>query len=192
MARVTTEAKEETRRRLLHAAGRGFRMHGYGGLGVDTIAEDAGVTSGAFYTHFRSKAAIFRATLGEGLGQLRTGLGIFQRRYGARWLRRFATWYLSAERRTDLAGSCALPSLTLEAARSDDATRKEYDDELRAIAQELRNGLHGERKDDRALAILALLCGGMSMAHAIRDPKLGARISRAVVDAATAIARPLR
>lgn len=187
MPRASAEAKNETRQRLLLAAGQGFRTHGYGGVGVDGVAKDAGVTSGAFYAHFGSKAAIFREALAEGLRQLRDGIGIFRRRHGPHWLRRFATWYLSAERRANLAGSCALPTLSLEAARADDATRHAYDEHLRAVLKELQAGLGGTRREDHALAILALLCGGMSMAHAVHDPRLGARIAHAVIDAITTL-----
>lgn len=162
-------------------------MHGYGGVGVDAVAKEAGVTSGAFYGHFGSKAAIFRAALVRGLDELRAGVGEFQRRNGPQWLRRFATWYLSAERRTDLAGSCALPTLTLEAARSDEETRIAYDARLRAVLAEVEAGLSGRHKRADAIVILALLSGGMSMAHAVYDPRLSARIARAVADAVGSI-----
>lgn len=92
-------------------------------------------------------------------------------------------WYMNPERRADLAGSCALAALTLEAARADDSTRKAYDQQLRAIVSELQAGLDGKRREERALAILALLGGGLSMAHAVHDQELGARIARSVVEA---------
>jgi TetR/AcrR family transcriptional repressor of nem operon len=51
---------------MIAAASRGFRSNGYAGIGVDGLAKAAGVTSGAFYSHFGSKDAAFdiaRATL---------------------------------------------------------------------------------------------------------------------------------
>ena len=41
--------KQEARTKILDAAGRGFRRLGFGGIGVDGLAKEAGVTSGAFY-----------------------------------------------------------------------------------------------------------------------------------------------
>lgn len=186
MGRASASAKEKTRERLLAAAGRGFRARGFGGVGVDTVAHDAGVTSGAFYAHFGSKAEIFRAALVKGLDELKFGLGVSRRKFGPGWLRRFAPWYLGAQRRADLAESCALATLTLEAARADEATRELYDERLKSIAKELQAGLAGRREAD-AWAILALLNGGLSMAHAVRDPKLGARIAKAVAAAIVAL-----
>jgi TetR/AcrR family transcriptional repressor of nem operon len=44
--RYGPDHKEEARSRILHAAGRGFRRLGFGGVGVDGLAKEAGVTSG--------------------------------------------------------------------------------------------------------------------------------------------------
>jgi len=57
--RYKADQKEETRRKMLEAAGRGFRSHGYSGIGVDGLAKAADVTSGAFYSHFGSSTYIF-------------------------------------------------------------------------------------------------------------------------------------
>ena len=51
----------DARERLVEAAGRGFRTGGFGGAGVDALAKGAGLTSGAFYAHFDSKAEAFRS-----------------------------------------------------------------------------------------------------------------------------------
>jgi AcrR family transcriptional regulator len=188
MPRSTATAAEETRRRLLGAAARGFRISGYGGLGVDTVAKDAGVTSGAFYAHFGSKADAFRETLRAGLGELRNGIATW-REQGPGWLRRFAMWYLGPQRRADLSLSCALPTLSLEAARADDATRAQY----AALLQEIAATLAGDESlaaQEPALAVLALLSGGMIMAHAVGDSRLGARIARAVANAVEKVGMP--
>jgi len=68
------DRKEESRARILASAGRGFRSRGYGGLGVDGLAKEAGVTSGAFYAHFTSKAAAFREAVAAGMQDLRLAI----------------------------------------------------------------------------------------------------------------------
>jgi AcrR family transcriptional regulator len=183
VAKVSAHEREATHARLLKAAGRAFRLYGYGGAGVDAVAKEAGVTSGAFYAHFGSKLDLFRSALAAGLAELHAGIELARRRHGARWLQRFAGWYLGAERRRDLAGSCALPSLSLEAARSDEATRAAYTAELRALIASVQAGLAGPRREGDAIAVLALLCGGMVMAHAVDDERLAARIAKGVSDA---------
>src|SRR4051812_26363447 len=53
------------RRLLLDAAGRVFRDLGYTGASLDAIAEAAGFTKGAVYSHFTSKADLFLKLLEE-------------------------------------------------------------------------------------------------------------------------------
>lgn len=49
---------EETRERLLDAAARVFEIKGYEGATVAQIAKEAGVSSGAIYAHYSSKAEL--------------------------------------------------------------------------------------------------------------------------------------
>jgi AcrR family transcriptional regulator len=56
---VRKERQEQTRRRLLAAAGRVFARHGYDGASVPAIAEEAGVSTGAIYSNFSGKEELF-------------------------------------------------------------------------------------------------------------------------------------
>ncbi len=69
----------DARTRLVEAAGRGFRTGGFGGTGVDALAKGAGLTSGAFYAHFDSKAEAFRLVVSDGLATLRNGIAALAR-----------------------------------------------------------------------------------------------------------------
>jgi AcrR family transcriptional regulator len=172
--------KEESRARMLAGAGRGFRTHGFGGVGVDGLAKEAGVTSGAFYAHFASKAAAFREAVRAGMADLAAGVAGFRAAGGA-WVPRFVEFYLGERRRCDLAESCALQSLTNEVARSDEATRKAYQAELEVVIGDLAAGLDGAAPDrTRAIALLALLSGGVSMARAVADPAVAEEIVLAI------------
>src|SRR2546427_4760306 len=61
---ATTKAgskKEETRERILRAAARAIRKHGYEGVGVADVMKEAGLTHGGFYAHFKSRDALLAA-----------------------------------------------------------------------------------------------------------------------------------
>lgn len=58
MSTKRQQQKEETARRIFHAAIALFREHGYAGTTVDQIAQAAGVAKGTFFTHFASKDAL--------------------------------------------------------------------------------------------------------------------------------------
>ena len=61
MARRTKEEALETREQLLDAAERVFLERGVGHASLAEVADAAGVTRGAIYHHFDSKAALFEA-----------------------------------------------------------------------------------------------------------------------------------
>lgn len=71
------EQKDRTRRRLLEVAASLFAKKGYSATGLDEIAEEAGLTKGAVYSNFTSKADLALAVLDE-LG-LSPKLDIFSR-----------------------------------------------------------------------------------------------------------------
>lgn len=63
MGRTAGVAPEETRARLLDAAARVFARRGYDGAGVAELSSEAGLSTGAIYATFGSKAGLFAATL---------------------------------------------------------------------------------------------------------------------------------
>ncbi len=63
MGRIAGVTPEETRERLLDAAARVFELKGYEGATIAQIAREAGLTSGAIYAHYASKAELLADAL---------------------------------------------------------------------------------------------------------------------------------
>lgn len=63
MGRIAGVSAEETRERLRDAAARVFAEQGYEGARVSVIAREAGLTTGAIYAHYRSKAELLADAL---------------------------------------------------------------------------------------------------------------------------------
>src|SRR5215472_3243388 len=59
--------KEATRRHILDVASAQFRENGVAAVGLAGIMAEAGLTNGAFYTHFESKEDLVRAVLLDAL-----------------------------------------------------------------------------------------------------------------------------
>lgn len=57
------QRSEETKARILEAAVKQFSVNGYNKASVDSICEQAGVSKGAFYHHFKTKQDVFLALL---------------------------------------------------------------------------------------------------------------------------------
>jgi TetR/AcrR family transcriptional regulator, transcriptional repressor for nem operon len=189
--RYAPEHKQRTRSRIVDAAGRAFRLKGFSGVGVDGLMEAAELTSGGFYGHFSSKRALFREVVTAGLCRLRARIQEFQSKEPTGWLEALATYYLGQTHRRNVAGGCALPSLSAEVARADPETRGAYEAELlqaaRAIAADPAFG-RAEDRMQRAWAVLALLAGGVTLARAVSDEAVAEEISAAARAAVLAVA----
>ena len=59
--------KDATRQRIIDVASRQFRENGVAAVGLAGIMTEAGLTNGAFYTHFESKEDLVRAVLLDAL-----------------------------------------------------------------------------------------------------------------------------
>jgi AcrR family transcriptional regulator len=194
--RYSAEHKQETRTRVVAAAGQVFRREGYGGAGIDALTKAAGVTNGAFYGHFKSKGEAFRTAVVEGLEELRQGISALKESQPKDWLKAFASYYLGYKRTCDLGDSCALPSLSPDVMRADDETRDVYTAELRKLITDVAAGLPESANsaettaEDRAIFLLATLSGGVTLARAVSDPALSERIAEIIERAALAIGVP--
>ena len=164
------EQKEQTRRRIVDAAGRGFRKGGFVGLGVDGLAKEAGVTSGAFYVHFGSKTDAFREAVHQGMQELKQGVLAFQAEHGKAWWPKFVQFYLGFKRTCELSESCTLQSLSPEVGRADDISRDVFEAGLRDVAEAMVNGPRSPqapRDLDAACVAMASLIGAVTLGRAV-------------------------
>jgi TetR/AcrR family transcriptional repressor of nem operon len=184
--RYSAEHAETTRARMLDACERAFREHGYGGIGVEGLSRAAGVTTGAFYNHFGSKAGAFAAVVAAGVARFGAGLDHSQRNYGPAWMSAVATYYLGEAHRRDVAGGCALPSLSIDVSRADAETRAAFESELAQAATLLAATLPNGPDRAAAWPFLAQLVGGVVLSRAVQDEALAREIADSVKAAATA------
>lgn len=169
--RQRAEQKRESRERLLAAAGRSFRRSGYGGIGVDGLAKAAGLTSGAFYVHFKSKDAAFAEVAVTGLDRLHDAVADHQTRHGTLWLDRFIDAYLGVDLRGEMEEACGLYSLSPDVMRADEGLRGDYEAALLRVVRKVAEGLNpalGEaQRMGKASSLLALLSGGATMVRSM-------------------------
>ncbi|MBK8971696.1 MAG: TetR/AcrR family transcriptional regulator [Hahellaceae bacterium] len=188
--------KEETRRKVTESVSRGFRKHGYAGIGIDKLAKDAGVTSGAFYAHFGSKNGAFEVALNLGLDEVIEAIPRFQHESGAAWVQAFVDYYLGQPHIKDLECGCAMASLTPEVVRSDAEFHAIYETKMVRIAGLIAQGLleatDTQNARGRAWALLSLLTGGLNMVRAMNSPEAADELIEALKPTALAVAGPAR
>jgi TetR/AcrR family transcriptional repressor of nem operon len=178
--------KDTSRRRIMDVAVERFRTDGIAGSGLATIMKDAGLTNGAFYPHFASKADLVRETLSDALSKQAVWLRDVLDKGG---LDRVIDIYLSPEHRDNPGLGCASAALLPELARQPIETRGVYAQQSRTLVLLLAEALSAdvEAKEDVACAIFATLIGTLQLARAA-DKEMSDRILRAGKDAIRVLA----
>jgi TetR/AcrR family transcriptional repressor of nem operon len=181
--------KETTRRHILDVASAQFRESGVAAVGLAGIMAEAGLTNGAFYTHFGSKEDLVRAVLLDSLtrreekhrANLQNSIG----------LEAVIRDYLSARHRDGAGTGCPTAALVAEIARHPKQTRDAFtgkiSDIIALMAGQLREGTPEERRRN-AVAIHSTMVGALQLARAVSDRKLSDEILENAVDAALKLA----
>ncbi|MEE6168239.1 MULTISPECIES: TetR/AcrR family transcriptional regulator [unclassified Mycolicibacterium] len=183
------ESKRESQERILDAAARRLREEGLNGAGIAAVMRDAGLTHGAFYSHFSTKDELASAAFGHAIGTGRPHW--IKASHGESWRARLTTLakrYLTPAHRDDLATSCAFAALGSEAARGSEEFRGSYERELRTSLAAICGDDADDQRFDEAIALMALCVGGMTLSRAVADPQFSARILRSAQAAAAKIA----
>ncbi len=172
--------KQAARQRLLDTAARVVKKEGFAATGLADLMAAAGVTTGAFYTQFRSRSELLGAIVERDLARLNAAYG----RATARELRRLLRRYLSIAHVEHPEDGCPLPSLAAEIARADEPTREAFETLLVEQRDLLTAILGGETP---AWAALAQVVGAVMLARAVLSPT----IREAILDAARQNLEPL-
>ena len=190
MARYDKGHRDTTRRHILDVASAQFRESGIAAVGLAGIMAEAGLTNGAFYTHFASKEDLVRAVLLDALERreqrhkdnLENGVA----------LETVIRDYLSPKHRDRAATGCPTAALVSEIARHPKATREAFtgkmSDILALMAAQMPEGTPAERRR-RAIAAYATMVGALQLSRAVSDRQLSEEILENAVDAALALAK---
>jgi len=178
--------KEQTRERILRAAARAIRKHGYEGVGVADVMREAGLTHGGFYAHFASRDALLaQAAEQAGLESLENLSRAVGHAKPGEQLMALVDSYLS-DRHVEAPEQglgCALAAAGSEVPRQNDEVRRAVSRRLmeliglveRQFPDWGRNAAH-----EKAMAIVASMVGALLLARAVGDPQLSRKIRKAV------------
>jgi AcrR family transcriptional regulator len=180
--------KDASRDRIVEVAAQRFRGDGIAASGLATIMGDAGLTNGAFYPHFQSKAELVRESL---MAAMEIQSQQLQKVLAAGGPEVGIAAYLSAEHRDNPGTGCASAALLPEVARQPLETREVYTERLLVLVRQLSAALP-QAKDPEgvALGVYATLIGALQLARAVEGTELSDRILAAGKDAARTLARP--
>lgn len=179
--------KDASRQKIMEVASERFRRDGIAATGLAAIMSDAGMTNGAFYPHFQSKADLVRETVAAATDANAARLGTLIAEGG---LESAIATYLSPGHRDDPGQGCPLAALLPELARQPLEARRVYADNFIAMVGALASALPPETSDreDVALGLYATLIGSVQLARAVEGTDLSDRILAAGANAARTLA----
>lgn len=167
--RYKPEYKQKKRQELLTISGQIAKKDGFAATGVDGFMKAAGVTSGAFYSHFSSKQELLKALIEH---ELQHSFDMWQNNphdNAQNWIEFELDRYLTPAHVQHPEQGCSLPTLANEVARADQDTKLVYETELLRGHALFRQHLGSE---ELAWAIICQLAGAILIARAAADPHL--------------------
>jgi len=166
----TKKHTEKTRKRMLESAFRLFTVKGFDNVTVNSVMKDCGLTRGAFYAHFDSKADLYRESLMFAVSSTKLAELKPEDTTDKEWLRLLLDGYLSLEH---VRGEypCPIAFLATDIAMHDDKTKATYasvyDGMNKAIFKYANSYVDCDESD--ILSVTSMLIGAVAIARTIKN-----------------------
>ena len=168
-----TKQKQKSREAIAASAVSLLRDRGIKASSVMDVMKGAGLTVGGFYNHYDSKEELFVETLRNAASAnwdqlLKCAKGDSPRSRTLSVIRQ----YLSRKHRDNKETGCPLPSTAPEVAREGEPYRSALEEELSGFASSLANMIDAAESREKALGLIALMYGALSLSRAVADTRL--------------------
>jgi AcrR family transcriptional regulator len=172
--------KRHTRQRILESARRLFNSKGFAEVSIGEVMENAGLTHGGFYRHFKDKDDLYAEAVRWFLCEEAPKPWRRPRR-DAHKLRaeRIVDAYFSLDHFDDNESCCPLVSLPSEVTRGGEGVKAAYQEVLEKLLGLLQADLAGPQARECALSVVALCVGGLVTARGVADPDLAQELRHA-------------
>ena len=168
--RISREKAAENREKVVAAAAKLLRERGLEGVGVDALAQEAGLTHGAVYSHFKSKdqlaAAAVRQALHQSMGEWLALTNGFK---GDEAFERLLKVSVSRSHRDHPEDGCSVAAIGGNAPRADDELRDVFQEGVAQFIDILTSVSGGNSAVDRrrtAIARGAAMIGAVVLSRA--------------------------
>jgi len=183
-------AKDATHERIVSVAARAIRRSGYDGTGVADIMKEAGLTHGAFYSHFTSREAMLAEAAKRACAEsAATAAEVVAAVPQGKALASMLGAYLSREHVEHADTGCPLAALGSETSRQVAEVRRV----TTLHVKEMIDLLARQSPDwgqpaahEHALVTIATMVGAVLLARAVDEPRLSDGLRKAALKHLTA------
>jgi TetR/AcrR family transcriptional regulator, transcriptional repressor for nem operon len=176
MIRSATRSKDVTHERIVEAAARAIRRTGYDGASVAEIMQEAGLTHGGFYAHFRSRETMLaEAADRAGADSVAALTGIIAAAPPEEALRALLSVYLSEDHVKNAETGCPIAALGSETPRQAPEVRRAATRRIKEMIDVVARLLPDwgqSSAHESALVAVASAVGALVLARAVDDSKL--------------------
>jgi TetR/AcrR family transcriptional regulator, transcriptional repressor for nem operon len=177
------EHKRDTRGKILESARRLFNKKGFSEVSIDEVMENAGLTRGGFYRHFKAKDELYAEAVRRFLctdapkpWQAEPSPAVMARKPRGQ---RVVDAYFSRDHFDDRETCCPLIALPSDVIRGNDTVKEAYREVLENLIEIFLDDLDEPQRRERALALAALCVGGIVTPKCVDDPTLADELRRA-------------
>jgi len=169
-------AKDATHERIVSVAARAIRRSGYDGTGVADIMKEAGLTHGAFYSHFASREAMLAEAATKACAESAAAAAdVVAKQPPGTAMAAMLDAYLSKAHAENVEQGCPLAALGSETSRQAPELRRvatrHIKEMIDLVARQSPDwGQPGAH--ERALVTLSTMVGALLLARAVDDPGL--------------------
>lgn len=169
--------KQQSREKILASACRLFPRQGYEAVSIDALMDEAGLTRGAFYNHFRNKEevyseAIIYAALRSPINTEKNSAPSLKT-----WFDNTIGRYLSREHLDESPSPCPLAFLVTDIGQRQGAIRSTYTRVFKNLNKLFRKRL-SEKKvpHEHITSVSAMMIGAVAIARALDDKRAADRL----------------
>lgn len=164
--------REQSHHRIVEAASRAVRRHGYAGVGVAEVMKEAGLTHGGFYAHFDSREALLVEAI-EHAGAISSAtlderIAVRARETGNP-LQALIELYLSDEHLAHAEHGCVVGALASEIPRQQDVVREASKQRVDRLVRRVALALPDDAAPALAGVIAGALVGNLQLARIAGD-----------------------
>jgi TetR/AcrR family transcriptional repressor of nem operon len=174
--RISKEKAAENREKVVAAAAKLFRERGLEGTGIDALAEAAGLTHGAVYSHFKSKDELATEAVRQALHQsMAEWLALTEGLANAQAFEKLLKVYVSRSHRDHPAAGCSIAAIGNDAPRGAEALRDVFRDGVARLIDILISVSDGATAAERrrtAIARAATMAGAVLLSRAAASDRV--------------------
>ena len=183
--RVSRIQAAENRETVINVASRLFRECGFDGIGLKDLMKGAGLTQGAFYKQFASKEDLAAQASRRALESATLRWSAATAAKPKDPLGAVVAFYLSADHRDEKMDGCPIVALGSDAARQGSDVKASFEAGIKAHLEILSRLIvenNGEEPTGKAMAILSMMVGALTLSRVVNDERLSKRFLQSAAE----------